>query len=113
MRLRFGRLNREFAQPEQVAKRLARCYTEDVLMSAITSAKLEDGVAAWATPARERRRLAALIDDIPGAPFDVAAAPAYGPVRDATGERKKDHLDERIAAHAVSPDVALVTNDER
>ncbi|CAM2162100.1 hypothetical protein BLAT2472_110037 [Burkholderia latens] len=58
-------------------------------MSAITSAELEDGGAAWATPARERRRLAALIDDIPGAPFDVAAAPAYGPVRDATGERKR------------------------
>lgn len=82
-------------------------------MSAITYAELEHGVAACANPARERRHLAALIDDIPVAPFDVAAAQAYGPVRDATRERKRDHLDKLIAAHAVSLDVALVTNNER
>lgn len=28
-------------------------------------------------------------------------------------QRKKDHLDKLIAAHAVSLDVALVTNNER
>ncbi|MCA8275912.1 type II toxin-antitoxin system VapC family toxin [Burkholderia sp. AU30280] len=100
-------------QPEQVAKRFAQCYTGDVVMSAITYAELEYGVTACANPARERRNLAALIEDIPVAPFDVAAAHAYGPVRDATRERKKDHLDKLIAAHAVSLDVALVTNNER
>ncbi|WP_342612656.1 type II toxin-antitoxin system VapC family toxin [Burkholderia ambifaria] len=100
-------------QPEQVARRFAQCYTGDVVMSAITYAELEYGVTVCANPARERRNLAALIDDIPVAPFDVAAAQAYGPVRDATRERKKDHLDKLIAAHAVSLDVALVTNNER
>ncbi len=54
-----------------------------------------------------------MIEDIPVAPFDAAAAQAYGPVRDATRERKKDHLDKLIAAHAVSLDVVLVTNHER
>ncbi|WP_175685997.1 type II toxin-antitoxin system VapC family toxin [Burkholderia anthina] len=100
-------------QPEQVARRFAQCYTGDVVMSAITYAELEYGVAACANPARERRNLAELIDDIPVVPFDVAAAQAYGPVREATRERKKDHLDKLIAAHAVSLDVALVTNNER
>ncbi|RKU01790.1 VapC toxin family PIN domain ribonuclease [Burkholderia sp. Nafp2/4-1b] len=100
-------------QPEQVARRFAQCYTGDVVMSAITYAELEYGVTASANRARERRNLAALIEDIPVAPFDAAAAQAYGPVREATRERKKDHLDKLIAAHAVSLDVVLVTNNER
>ncbi|MDF3095425.1 type II toxin-antitoxin system VapC family toxin [Burkholderia sp. BCCIQ04A] len=100
-------------QPEQVARRFAQCYTGDVVMSAVTYAELEYGVTACTGPARERRNLAALIEDIPVAPFDAPAAQAYGPIREATRERKKDHLDKLIAAHAVSLDVVLVTNNER
>ncbi len=40
-------------------------------------------------------------------------ARSTGARRDATRERKKDHLDKLIAAHAVSLDVVLVTNNER
>jgi tRNA(fMet)-specific endonuclease VapC len=100
-------------QPEQVARRFAECYVGDVVMSAVTYAELEYGVSVCENKARERRNLAALIDDIPVAPFDVAAAQAYGPVREATRERKKDALDKLIAAHAISLDVVLVTNNER
>jgi tRNA(fMet)-specific endonuclease VapC len=100
-------------QPEQVAQRFAQCYVGDVVMSAVTYAELEYGVSACANKARERRNLAALIDDIPVAPFDVVAAQAYGPVREATRDRKKDALDKLIAAHAISLDVVLVTNNER
>ena len=100
-------------QPEQVAQRFAQCYVGDVVMSAVTYAELEYGVNVCANKARERRNLAALIDDIPVAPFDVAAAQAYGPVREATRDRKKDALDKLIAAHAISLDVVLVTNNER
>jgi tRNA(fMet)-specific endonuclease VapC len=100
-------------QPEQVARRFAECYVGDVVMSAVTYAELDYGVSACENKARERRNLAALIDDIPVAPFDVAAAQAYGPVREATRERKKDALDKLIAAHAISLDVVLVTNNER
>lgn len=100
-------------QPEQVARRFAQCYTGDVVMSAITYAELAYGVTVCANPARERRNLAALIEDIPVAPFDGAAAQAYGPIREATRERKTDHLDKLIGAHAVSLDVVLVTNHER
>lgn len=100
-------------QPEEVAKRFAQCYVGDVVMSAVTYAELEFGVVVSANRARERRNLAALIEDIPVAPFDAAAAEAYGPVREATRERKKDALDKLIAAHAISLDVILVTNNER
>lgn len=100
-------------QPEQVAKRFAACYVGDVVMSAVTYAELEYGVTVSANRARERRNLAALIEDIPVVPFDAAAAMAYGPVREATRERKKDALDKLIAAHAVALEVVLVTNNER
>ncbi|WP_338876170.1 type II toxin-antitoxin system VapC family toxin [Mycetohabitans endofungorum] len=100
-------------QPEEVAKRFAQCYVGDVVMSAITYAELEYGVVVSANRTRERRNLASLIEDIPVAPFDAAAATAYGPVRKATSERKKDALDKLIAAHAIALDVILVTNNER
>jgi tRNA(fMet)-specific endonuclease VapC len=100
-------------QPEQVAKRFAECFVGDVVMSAITFAELEYGVAVSANRARERRNLAALAEDILVMPFDSAAASAYGPIREATRERKKGQLDKLIAAHAVALGVVLVTNSER
>lgn len=98
-------------QPEEVARRFADCYVGDVVMSAITFAELEYGVSVCARPERERENLASLAEDIPVAPFDRAAAIAYGPIRQATRDSKKDHLDKLIAAHAVALDVVLVTNN--
>lgn len=100
-------------QPEQVARRFAKCYVGDVVMSAITYAELEYGVTVSANPQRERKNLSALIEDILVAPFDAVAAAAYGPIREATRERKKDQLDKLIAAHAVALGVTLVTNNVR
>ena len=42
-------------QPEQVARRFAECYVGDVVMSAITFAELEYGVAVSGHKMRERR----------------------------------------------------------
>ena len=98
-------------QPPQVAQRFAQCQVGDVLMSAITRAELEYGVAASAAPAQEGIKLASLVQDIQVAPFDSAAALAYGPIRLATRESKKDHLDKLIAAHAVSLGAIVVTNN--
>lgn len=100
-------------QPEQVAKRFAQCYVGDVVMSAITFAELEFGVTVSENSARERRNLVSLVEDIPVVSFDIDAAAAYGPIREATRDRKKDQLDKLIAAHAVSLNVTLVTNNER
>lgn len=100
-------------QPEEVAQRFAQCYVGDVVMSAITYAELEYGVAAAANPNRERVNLASLVEDIPVVPFDDAAAAAYGPIRLATRDSKRDQLDKLIAAHAVALGVTLVTNNLR
>lgn len=98
-------------QPEEVARRFAQCHVGDVVMSAITYAELEYGVAASANPDRERANLADLVEDIPVAPFDGAAAQAYGPIRLATRDSRQDHLDKLIAAHAVSLKATVVTNN--
>lgn len=98
-------------QPEEVAKRFAQFHVGDVVMSAITFAELEYGVAMSANPVKERNNLAGLVEDIKVAPFDAAAATAYGPIRMATRDSKRDHLDKLIAAHALSLNVALVTNN--
>ena len=98
-------------QPEEVAQRFAQCYVGDVVMSAITYAELEYGVAASANPKRERANLAELVEDIPVAPFDGSAGVAYGPIRMATRDNKKDHLGKLIAAHALSLNVTVVTNN--
>ena len=98
-------------QPESVGRRFAQCQVGDVVMSAITFAELDCGVAMCADPERERRNLADLTEDIPVAPFDHAAGKAYGPIRLATRAQKKDHLDKLIAAHAVALGVTLVTNN--
>ena len=100
-------------QPASIAQRFAQCYVGDVVISAITLAELEYGVLASSDSARQRRHLTALIRSIPVMPFDLGAASAYGPIRQATGDRKRDQLDKLIAAHARALGVVLVTNNVR
>ena len=100
-------------QPEEIARRFAQCYVGDVVMSSITYAELAYGVAVSANPEREKINLASLIEDIQVIPFDSAAGEAYGPIRLATLEAKKDALDKLIAAHAVSLNAIVVTNNTK
>ncbi len=100
-------------QPEEVAQHFARCYVGDVVMSAITFAELQYGVAVSSDPAQERANLSSLIEDIPVVPFDAAAGIAYGPIGLATRDSKQDHLDKLIAAHAKSLGVTIVTNNAK
>ena len=100
-------------QPMEVAERFAQCSVGDVVMSAITYAELQFGVAASKNPERERVNLENLIEDIPVAPFDAAAGIAYGSIRLATRDSSADHLDKLIAAHAVGLGVTIVTNNLR
>jgi tRNA(fMet)-specific endonuclease VapC len=100
-------------QPAQVAERFAQWYVGEVVTSAITFAELSYGVSVSADPKREAKNLSSLVEDIPVAPFDQAAGTVYGPIRLATSESKKDHLDKLIAAHSKALSVTLVTNNLR
>lgn len=100
-------------QPPEVQRRFEQCYVGDVVMSSITLAELYYGVEC--NPAHRKRNemaLAALIEDIKVVPFDEKSAECYGVIRAATRERKRDALDKLIAAHAISLNVVLVTNNE-
>jgi tRNA(fMet)-specific endonuclease VapC len=99
-------------QPPQVALRFGQCRVGDVVISAITAAELEYGVvASGADEEHNRNVLDRLIRVVPVAPFDAVSARAYGPVRLATRERRRDALDKLIAAHALAINVTLVTNN--
>lgn len=100
-------------QPPEVAVRFAQCFVGEVVISAITLAELEYGVAcSGASRAHNRNVMDELLDDIVVAPFEARAARAYGPIRASNRERDKDALDKLIAAHAVALGVTLVTNNE-
>jgi tRNA(fMet)-specific endonuclease VapC len=100
-------------QPASVAKRFADCYYGDVVISAITLAELQYGVECSIEKKQNHKALALLLEDIPAMPFDAFAASTYGVIRAATREKKRDALDKLIAAHAISLDAILVTNNER
>jgi tRNA(fMet)-specific endonuclease VapC len=101
-------------QPPEVRERFAQCFVGDVVISAVTLAELEFGIACSSTAVQETNRLAleSLLDDIWVASFDAQAAKAYGPIRSTYKDRHRDALDKLIASHAVALGVALVTNNE-
>jgi tRNA(fMet)-specific endonuclease VapC len=100
-------------QPPQVRARFAECFVGDVVISAITLAELEFGVACSGNAqAKNEAALEKFLQDILVAPFEARAAKAYGPVRAAQPDRNKDALDKLIAGHAVALGVTLVTNNE-
>ena len=84
-----------------------------LVMSAITFAELECGVSVCDNPEQESKNLESLIELIEVKSFNVNAARSYDPVRKATQNKKSDHLDKLIAAHAIALGATLVTNNER
>jgi tRNA(fMet)-specific endonuclease VapC len=99
--------------PPQVRARFAESFVGDVVISAITLAELEFGVArSGDAQAHNQALLDSLLQDILVAPFEADAARAYGPLRAANRERNKNALDKLIASHAISLGVTLVTNNE-
>ncbi len=101
-------------QPPEVHERFAACFVGDVVISAVTLAELEFGIACSRLEVQAANRLAleGLLEDIMVAPFDAQAAKAYGPIRADYKERNRDALDKLIASHAVALGVTLVTNNE-
>ena len=101
-------------QSPEVRERFAQYFVCDVVISAVTLAELEFGIACSSTAAQETNRAAleSLLEDIMVAPFDAQAAKAYGPIRAAYKDRNRDALDKLIASHALALGVTLVTNNE-
>lgn len=99
-------------QPPEVRARFDACFVGDVVISAITLAELEFGIACSGDPASNQAALDSLLEDIRVVPFEAQAARAYGPLRAANRERNKNALDKLIASHALALNITLVTNNE-
>jgi tRNA(fMet)-specific endonuclease VapC len=100
-------------RPPEVLKRLEQQFEGDVVMSAITYAELRAGVEMKSRDrVRDEAALGALVARIPVQAFDEASADAYAIARKARPERKRDAMDRLIAAHAISLNLVLVTNNE-
>jgi tRNA(fMet)-specific endonuclease VapC len=100
---------------ELLMARLRRKKVGTVGISAITLAELQYGVARSSAPARNRVALVEFLAPLVVAPFDDAAASAYGRLRAELQRagRPIGPLDMLIAAHALSLSAVLVTGNER
>ncbi len=97
---------------DSVLEKLAE-HDGAILISALTLAELQRGLYKnSAYTALRRARLDVLIEHIPILPFDAAAAEIYGRIIAQCGWVRGRDYDRMIAAHAISTDSVLVTNNE-
>jgi len=101
-------------KPERVIRRLQRKHLSDIGISSITLCELEYGVAKSARPDQNKLALTEFLAPIEILPYDDRAAHRYGTLR-AHLERQGTpvgSLDLLIAAHALSLECVLATNNE-
>lgn len=101
-------------RPRSVVARFRRHAVGDIGLSTVTVSELAWGVAKTGS-VRNRAALEAFLLPLEIAPYDLAAALRYGEIRADLAKRGRPigPLDTMIAAHALSLDATLVTNNER
>lgn len=100
-------------QPPQVLHRLATLAQGSAVMSVVSYAELRAGLEIQtANRSRDASVLALLISRIPVLSFTESGAESFGVLRAAARDRRRDTMDQLIAAHAVSVGLTLVTNNE-
>lgn len=100
-------------QPPKVLKKMEQQFEGDVVMSSVTYAELRAGLEMRSSDrARDEAALNLLVSRIRVQAFDESSAETYGVIRKARPDRRRDALDRLIAAHAISLNLVLVTNNE-
>jgi tRNA(fMet)-specific endonuclease VapC len=85
----------------------------EVLLSALSLAELQRGIYKHPDfTVMRRARLGLLLRGLPVLPFDASAAMAYGRTIAQCGWARGRDYDRMIAAHAISSNSILVTNNE-
>lgn len=102
-------------RPASVLQEMAKQQIGDVGISSVTVAELQFGVDKSAQPERNGAALAQFLTPLLIVDFDKPAADVYGKIRAVLEQRGTPigSLDMLIAAHTLSLDVTLVTNNER
>lgn len=100
-------------QPKSVLERFATFAVGDLGISVITLAELEYGVSKSSQPARNREALEQFVSPLQIATFDRQATIVYGKIRALLEKRGYPigSMDLLIAAHALSLDARLATNN--
>ncbi|HQV22938.1 MAG: type II toxin-antitoxin system VapC family toxin [Moraxellaceae bacterium] len=100
-------------QPLHVVQKFATLQYGDVVISSITLAELRYGVERDSQMrSAAEAALNNLLRFLPVLSFEQQAAEQYGVLRALVRDRKRDALDRLIAAHALSQQLTLVTNNE-
>ena len=102
-------------QPKSVLERFATFAVGDLGISVVTLAELEYGAMKSSQPARNREALEQFVSPLQIAVFDRQAAIVYGKLRAVLEEKGRPvgSIDLLIAAHALSLNVRLATNNVR
>jgi tRNA(fMet)-specific endonuclease VapC len=102
-------------KPKNVLNRLKLLETGQLAMSSITFAELMNGAKKSQHVEANVEKLNALSELMDILPFDKRAALIYGDIRSSLEKRGKTigSIDLLIAAHALSLDLILVTNNEK
>jgi tRNA(fMet)-specific endonuclease VapC len=102
-------------KPVQVLKRIQKTIVSEICISSITLAELEYGIAKSTNQMQNRIALTEFLAPLEIVPFDEAAAVQYGEIRAQLEKLGKPigACDLLIAAHAISYNLTLVTNNTR
>ena len=102
-------------KPQSVLERFRAFQVGDVGISSITLAELQYGAMKSVRPRQNRESLKEFIAPLDVASFDIAASEASGEIRASLEKsgRPIGAMDLLIAAHALSLDARLATNNER
>ena len=99
--------------PPEVRTKFATLFWGDAVMSALTLGEMLHGIERRpATYATNMRVLDALRERVPVVEFGEEAAGAYARVAAKLRRSERNAVDCLIAAHAISLDITLVTNNE-
>lgn len=102
-------------RPESVLERFAPHPVGDIGISVITLAELEYGASKSGNPARNREALEQFVSPLEVAAFDQPATVTYGKIRTVLEKKGRPigPMDMLIAAHALSLEARLVTNNAK
>ena len=99
-------------RPATVAARFEALSRGDVGISIITYAEMRVGIEKHPDSRKHNEKILELfVQRVPYLPFDEAAANAYGVLRAAVPDRRRNAMD-RLIAQALSIGAILVTNNE-
>jgi len=102
-------------RPPEVLRRFEEYAVGDIGVSSVTAAELHFGAQKSQRPAQNEQALEQFLLPLAVVGFDLSASIAYGRVRAALEKQGTPigPLDTLIAAHALSLDLTLVTNNVR